>query len=140
MSPVSRSLENARKLERLSTMSYSQTREPSGSSSTARCVTKAGQPPKLKPKAKHSFIVHIWVGISKRGATPVLIFTGIMRKEFYVSEIMQNILVPFTQRAFPDGYRFQQDKDTKHTTKFDCQQRKDKISRRLSLIKFNAFS
>ena len=97
------------------------------------CFTKAGQTPKLKPKAKQPFKVHR-AGISKRGATPVLIFTGIMQKEFYVTEIMQDVLVPFTWRAFPDGYRFQQDNDPKHTSKFDCQQRKDKISRQLEAI------
>lgn len=95
------------------------------------CFTKAGRPPKLKPKAKHPFKAHVWAGISKRGATPVLIFTGIMRKEFYVAEIMDKVLLPFTRRAFPDGYRFQQDNDPKHTSKFFVFQivnRKKKIS------------
>lgn len=82
------------------------------------CFTKDGLPPKPKPKSKHPFKVHIWAGISKRGATPVLIFTGIMRKEFYVKEIMENVLLPFTQRVFRNGYRFQQDNDPKHKSKF----------------------
>ena len=75
------------------------------------CFRKEAQPAKLKPKSKHPFKVHIWAGISKRGATPVLIFTGIMKKEYYVEEIFRNVLLPFTQRAFSDGYRFQQDND-----------------------------
>ena len=75
------------------------------------CFRKEAQPAKLKPKSKHPLKVHIWAGISKRGASPVLIFTGIMKKEFYVEEIFRNVLLPFTQRAFSDGYRFQQDND-----------------------------
>ena len=72
----------------------------------------------MKPKAKHPFKVNVWAGISKRGATPILIFTGIMRKEFYVEEILSNVLLPFTQTTFADGYRFQQDNDPKHKSKY----------------------
>lgn len=83
------------------------------------CFRKEGTPGKLKPRGKHPFKVNIWAGISKRSATPVLIFTGIMKKEFYVGEILEKVLLPFTQSTFPDGdYRFQQDNDPKHKSKF----------------------
>ena len=72
----------------------------------------------MKPKAKHPFKVNVWACISKRGATPILIFTGIMRKEFYVEQILSNVLLPFTQMTFADGYRFQQDNDPKHKSKY----------------------
>jgi len=71
---------------------------------------------KPKPRSKHPFKVNVWAGISMRGATPILIF--IMKKEFYVEEILQNVLVPYTETAFSDGYRFQQDNDPKHKSKF----------------------
>ena len=48
------------------------------------CFRKADQPAKMKPTAKHPFKVHIWASISTRGATPVLIFGGIMDRFFYV--------------------------------------------------------
>lgn len=83
------------------------------------CFRKEGTPGKPKPRGKHPFKVNIWAGISKRSATPVLIFTGIMKKEFYVGEILEKVLLPFTQSTFPDGdYRFQQDNDPKHKSKF----------------------
>ena len=44
------------------------------------CFRKKGMPAKLKPRVKHPYKVHVWAGISKRGATKILIFTGIMKK------------------------------------------------------------
>ena len=77
-------------------------------------------PAKLKPKVKHPYKVHVWAGISKSGATDILIFSGIMRKEFFVEEILRNTLIPWAQKIFPNGgYRFQQDNDPKHKSKKD---------------------
>ena len=72
--------------------------------------------PKLKGKPKHPLKVHLWAGISKRGPTGLIIFDGIMDAEFYVSEILSNGLLPFIRDTFPDGRRFQQDNDPKHTS------------------------
>ena len=72
---------------------------------------------KLKPKVKHPYKVHVWAGISKRGATKILIFTGIMKKEFYVQSIIKDTLLPFVTETFPDGHRFQQDNDPKHKSR-----------------------
>ena len=43
-----------------------------------RCYRRKDEPRKLKPRPKHPVKVHVWGGISKRGATPIAIFTGIM--------------------------------------------------------------
>lgn len=85
------------------------------------CFRKVGQPGKMKPTAKHPFKVHVWAGISTKGSTPVLIFSGIMDRYFYVEEILRNTLLPFLNATFPDNnYRFQQDNDPKHTSKCLC--------------------
>lgn len=34
---------------------------------------------------------------------------------YYVTKIVPNGLLPFIQETFPDGHRFQQDNDRKHT-------------------------
>ena len=81
------------------------------------CFRKIGEPRKLKPKPKHPVKVHLWGGISKHGATPLVIFTGIMNAEKYC-EILDNGLIPFIESKFPNGdYRFQQDNDPKHVSR-----------------------
>ncbi|WAR26129.1 TCB2-like protein [Mya arenaria] len=69
------------------------------------------------PKAKHPAKVHVWGGISRRGATELAIFQGIMEKTFFTNEILENRALLFIQRAYPEGHRFQQDNDPKHRSK-----------------------
>ena len=78
---------------------------------------RSWEPPKLKGRPKHPYKVHVWGGISKRGATSLAIFTGLMDAEFYVNGILKTHLKPFIEQVFPDGHRFQQDNDPKHTSK-----------------------
>ena len=67
---------------------------------------------KLKPRAKHPVKVHVWAGISQRGATGIVIFDGILNKEKY-TEILGDGLLPFIRDTYPDGHRFMQDNDPK---------------------------
>lgn len=97
-------------------MSFLQTKVASGSRDMGKSA-----PERLESLARWSQLwskVHVWAGISKSGATEVLIFTGIMKKEFYVTEILKGTLLPFIRETFPDGHCFQQDNDPKH--KSEC--------------------
>ena len=78
---------------------------------------KEGEPAKLKMKAKHPLKVQIWAGISMRGATRVVIFTGIMNATKY-TDILTEALVPFIKSVYADSHRFQQDNDSKHTSRY----------------------
>lgn len=78
---------------------------------------KIGEPKRSKPKPKHPFKLCIWAAILKRGPSPILIFKGLMDGQFYSEEILKGTLRPFISQHFPDGHRFQQDNDPKHTSK-----------------------
>lgn len=68
---------------------------------------RRGELPRLIGKPKHPTKVHVWAGISFRGATDIIIFDGIMNSEFYCNNLLQHGLLPFARVAFPDGnYRF----------------------------------
>lgn len=78
---------------------------------------RKGDKPRLKGKPKHPYKLHVWAGVSMRGATDIVLFEGIMKKEFYV-DILRTTLIPFGQMVYPDGYRLMQDNDPKHTSVF----------------------
>lgn len=83
-----------------------------------RCYRKKGETPKPKPRPKHPVKVHVWGGISMQGATSLVIFTGIMTADFYVSTILKDALLPFIHQKFPNReHRFMQDNDPKHTSR-----------------------
>ena len=77
---------------------------------------KNGECAMLKPRPKHPTKIHIWAGISKKGATPIVIFEGIMDATLYI-EILRRSLLPFIRDNYPDSHRFMQDNDPKHTSK-----------------------
>ena len=81
------------------------------------CFRKEKEPRVLKPRPKHPAKVHIWGGISARGATRIVMFTGIMNAQRY-AKILEKGLIPFITKYFPDGHRLQQDNDPKHNSNY----------------------
>ena len=78
---------------------------------------KEGQPSKMVSRPKHPPKVHVWGGISARGATAVVIFTGVLTATRY-TDILDSALVPFLTQNFPTTHRFQRDNDPKHTSRW----------------------
>ena len=67
-------------------------------------------PSKLKYKHKHPSKIHMWVGILKRGATKIVMFSGIMTVTRY-SDILSAALVLFLKEKYPHGHHLYQDND-----------------------------
>ena len=82
------------------------------------CCRKEGQRPRPKPRPKHPTKVHVWAGISKKGATGICIFEGIMNAELFC-QILRLTLLPFLEEKFPSpgSHRFMQDNDPKHCSR-----------------------
>ena len=67
-------------------------------------------------RAKHPTKVHVWAGISWRGKTSIVLFTGLMDAKGYVSILRQGLLSSI-RTVYPDGHGLMQDNDPKHTSK-----------------------
>jgi len=68
------------------------------------CFHKRMQPRVLKQRAKHPIKVHIWGGISARGAAQLVIFPSIMNAE-RLGAVYEAGLLPFIEKCFPDHHR-----------------------------------
>ena len=55
-------------------------------------------------------------GISWKGKTSIMVFSGIMNAEGYV-QLLRESLLPFIRNMYPDGHRLMQDNDPKHTSR-----------------------
>ena len=55
--------------------------------------------------------------ISKRGATPNVLFTATLIATRF-TKILEQSLLPVIEKSFPEGHLFYQDNDPKHTSKF----------------------
>ena len=86
---------------------------------------KKGQPKRFKPHPKHPLKIHIWTGISCRGATSVVIFTGTLVTT-KLTEIFEASLIPFIRKVYPEKHQLMQDTDQKHASKVATQYLEDK--------------
>ena len=79
------------------------------------CFRQLGQPRRLKQRGKHPIKMHIWEGILARGATNIIIFTGIINAR-HLETVLEVGLLPFIRKRFPTGHRLRHDNDPKHAS------------------------
>ena len=83
------------------------------------CCRKEGEKPRPKPRPKHPIKVHVWAGISKKGATGICIFEGKMNAPLFC-QLLRVTLLPLLQEKFPapGTHRLMQDNDPKHCSRY----------------------
>ena len=74
-------------------------------------------PRRLKYKHKCLPKIHVWGGISKEGATQLVMFSGKMNATKY-GDIRLASLLPSIKECYPECHWLYQDKDSKHTSKY----------------------
>ena len=69
-------------------------------------------------RVKHPLKVHVWGGISRKGATQLLVFNDIMESTFYTDSVLRDTLLPAINHLYPAPatHRLWQDNDPKHTS------------------------
>nr|XP_006011230.1 PREDICTED: uncharacterized protein LOC102345902 isoform X2 [Latimeria chalumnae] len=60
----------------------------------------------IKPQLKHPHKIPVWGAISKKGPGPIILFTGIMKKDFFQEDIIRKVVAPFIVWDFKDGHQF----------------------------------
>jgi transposase len=73
-------------------------------------------PRPIRPLPKNRQKVFAWGGFCVKGKTTLFCFTEIMNSEFYVGILRQHL--PEIRRMLGRRWRFQQDNDPKHTSRF----------------------
>ena len=66
-------------------------------------------------KPKHNFKIHLFGGISRRGLTPLVMFTGTMYSKDFQNFLTASI-IPFIRKKMPFNHTFNMDNDPKHTS------------------------
>lgn len=74
-----------------------------------------GQPPDPN-QPRQQTTLHLWGAISRKGASPLQIFDGSLTTAMYLEILLENV-VPFIAENFPNGHRFHQDNNPKHSAK-----------------------
>ena len=80
------------------------------------CFCKRLQSRILEQREEHPIKMHIWGGISAKGATHLVMFTGIMNA-VHLGAVYEAGVLPFIQERFPDGHSLYQDNDPKYSSK-----------------------
>lgn len=73
----------------------------------------------IRSRVKHPVKVHVWAGISARGATSIVLFPGKIRMDSQLfSRILKENYLPFASRTYAGKCRLQMDNAPVHVSKF----------------------